>query len=431
MENLEQKQFETALELGNSLVDESKKNFVALVDFLKGFPEKYQEEEENLPDHINIIDEMYPDADENAHSRFLAQLLRYKGKNDYPFLQSFLKDLCKFDKINIKEPKVEKVDSCGRIDIPIFDKQYVIIIENKVTDKAPDQNREDGGQLARYIDTIRNNYNRNPDDIFVVYMPRYNREPPDECWKKQDDSSYKDVFKDRFCSLSYWEIIYPWLKNKILPTIDVQNTYLRSAVQQYVDYLEGERMFKNRNIYKKMDMELNKFFRKQLELDGIAPQKALEIVSDKIKVMSDAQRQLSELMKEIRKELFVEWADSLKKHFQKHEKDIFNYPGEDQKPSYTGVILKYQEIDIAVQIEYNSAAEIISYGIATRPPYEQINTVDFSDILSKIEKESLAKYKGNKWWYFVEPTSFKYAYTDLVNLIERIDKKQSESFPNG
>jgi len=209
MVRLEQKKFENAIDFSNSLVRESKIIFQDLLDLLVDFGKIYDREKERLPYHINVIDELH--ADENAHSRIFAQLLRYKRNNEYPFLEKFLNDVCNFC-ITIEKPRIEKVDSCGHIDIPIFDNKYVVIIENKVTNQADDQNNENGGQLARYIETINKNYGRKLEEIFVVYTPKYTREPIDECWKSKDNSTYKNEFKDRFRSLSYRDNIYPWFK---------------------------------------------------------------------------------------------------------------------------------------------------------------------------------------------------------------------------
>ncbi len=173
---MELKQFKSTLNFSKLLENRIQTNFLDLLKLLKDFRIIYDNETKKLPYHINIIDELH--ADENAHSRIFAKLLRYKKDNKFPFLEKFLKDVCGFD-VSIEKPKVEKVDSCGRIDIPIFDKNYVVVIENKVTDKAPDQNTSKGGQLARYIETIKNDYNRNLGNIFVVYTPKYTREPSD------------------------------------------------------------------------------------------------------------------------------------------------------------------------------------------------------------------------------------------------------------
>jgi hypothetical protein len=148
MENLEIIQIKNSFDFSSSLVTEGNEEIRILFQFIDGFKEIYDKEKDCLPYHINLIDELH--ADENAHSRIFAKLLRYKVNDKLPFLEKFLYDVCGFKQTVVK-PKVKKVDSCGRIDIPIFDDNYVVVIENKVIDKAPDQNNINGGQLARYI----------------------------------------------------------------------------------------------------------------------------------------------------------------------------------------------------------------------------------------------------------------------------------------
>ncbi|HZK69648.1 MAG TPA: PD-(D/E)XK nuclease family protein, partial [Paludibacter sp.] len=265
-------------------------------------------------------------------------LLRYKANDKYPFLEKFLNDICNFN-VTIENPTVKNVDSCGRIDIPIFDKKYVVVIENKVTDKAPDQNNQKGGQLARYIETINNTYNRKLEDIFVVYTPKYTREPPNECWTNKDDFSYKDDFKLRFRSLSYRDSIYPWFKNEILPIIGVKDIYLRSAVEQYIDHLEG--MFWLRTIDKKMNMKLQEFIKGKLEINEVEPEIALKIVSEKRQEMANVLAQLDLLQEEIQTEIdvkyFSETYNKLKELDYIVVRKIDSYP--DYLPKSVGVKL--------------------------------------------------------------------------------------------
>lgn len=337
MKNLEMKQIDSALNFSNLLENKNREKFQELLYLLTDFQIIYDEQKKNLPYHINVIDELH--ADENAHSRIFAKLLRYKENDKYLFLEKFLKDICKFD-VNIEEPTIEKVDSCGRIDIPIFDNKYVVVIENKVTDKAPDQNKAKGGQLARYIETIKN-YGRKIEEIFVVYTPKWTREPSDECWINKDNFSYKDDFKDRFCSLSYRDVIYPWLKNEILPIIDVQNTYLRSAIEQYIDHLESEKMFSLRTINKKMNMVLQKFIKEKLGINEVEPEMALKIVSEKLEEMENAFTQLeaieSELQEEIDKKYFSKCYAELNQLNLNAVRKIDSYP--DYYPMSVGVKL--------------------------------------------------------------------------------------------
>ena len=276
IENMEMIQIKKAFVFSTSIVTEGNEDMRILFQFINGFKEIYDKEKGRLPYHMNLIDELH--ADENAHSRIFAKLLRFKENDKFPFLEKFLYDVCGF-KLTVEKPEVKKVDSCGRIDIPIFDNNYVVVIENKVTDKAPDQNNPNGGQIARYIETIKKDYGRDLKNIFVVYTPKYTREPSDECWINKDDFSYKSDFKQRFCSLSYRDKIYPWLKTEISRTIDEKDVFLRSAIEQYVDYLEG--MFSLRTINEEMNMKLQDFIKKELGLEDNKPLEAIEALSEK------------------------------------------------------------------------------------------------------------------------------------------------------
>jgi len=297
---INENQIASVFEFSDGIVKAKCENFQEILKFSDTFLPKYQEEKEKLPYHINVIDELH--ADENSHSRIFAQLLRYEKNGKFEYLESFLKDVAKFD-LSVKKPKVEKVDSCGRIDIPIFDDDFVLVIENKVTDKALDQNREEGGQLARYIETIKNSYNRDINTVYVIYTPKNTREPSDDCWLSKDGGSYKEEFKGRFCSLSYRDKIYPWIKEIIFPNIDNKDNYLKSALEQYIDYLEGEQMFNIREINKNMNMELQKFIKEKLGIQDNNPEDAVKILSEKEQEFNSVLTQIVSLKAKIQEEI--------------------------------------------------------------------------------------------------------------------------------
>ena len=394
---------------------ETLNEFYNINEFVDLFMVEYRVEKQKLPYHINIIDEL--NADENAHSRIFAKLLRYKENNKYPFLEKFLNDVCEF-KLKIEKPEVKKVDSCGRIDIPIFDKKYVVVIENKVTDKAPDQN-EKGGQLARYIETIKNNYSREFDEIFVVYTPKYTREPADECWKieKENDTvfSYKDGFKNRFCSASYRDVIYPWLKNEILPTIDKKNIYLRSAVEQYLDHLEGEKMFNLRIINKKMNMKLQEFIKQKFGIQDNNLEEAIKILSEKEEDLNNVINQIQQLKSEYQKQNALN-------HFEKWEKSLhIDFPnckivGDkfklDKNCINVGILFEYESVKFTVLIEKGTT---IYYGIGRQYASQEL----VPEIKSFI-KPIWEKRGATNWFYDWEYTSFENGYDRLKTLIEKV-----------
>lgn len=184
----------------------------------------------NLPYHLNIIEELH--ANENAHSRILARLFQYKDSNDrHVILKEFVDYLIennpdqKFTNIQIENPVITYEEK--RIDIWIKDEKYAIIIENKIYD-AGDQE----AQLCRYIDkTISLGYNK--DNIFVIYMPSSTRDASEQTW-----GIYKEEFKNRYSIVSFNQDVIKWLKEKVYPNLTLKEVNLRSAIEQYIDYLE-------------------------------------------------------------------------------------------------------------------------------------------------------------------------------------------------
>lgn len=415
---METTSFISAINLSGSIINyniaELKKTFTVLAEFNS----IYEEEKSNLPYHINLIDELH--ADENAHSRILAKLLRYKEDNKYPFLESFFTNLCGF-KLNIEKPKVEKVDSCGRIDIPIFDEKYVVVIENKVTDKAIDQNTDKGGQLARYIETIHKNYNRPLENIYVVYTPKYTREPVDECWINDENYSYQDEFTSRYCSISYRDMIYPWLKDEILPSVFENDIYLRSAITQYIDYLEGT--FKLRTIDENMNMKLQEFIKQELGLLDTQPEEAKKILSDKKAELENAITQIELLSTEYSKQIMIEqfgqWRTMIEQDFptMKVVSDNFRI---DKNCINVGVEFSMDNEKFVAMIEVNEVNKPNIYVGIGRHFVSNAKHLVSSKMDNIMNNQELIK--SDNWWYGWKYTSIPNAYMRLKNLINEITK---------
>jgi len=419
MENLEIIQIRNAFDFTNSLVIEGNENLRNLFLFINRFKEIYDKEKDCLPYHINLIDELH--ADENAHSRIFAKLLRFKENDKFPFLEKFLNDVCGF-KLTVEKPKVKKVDSCRRIDIPIFDDNYVVLIENKVTDKAPDQNNPNGGQLSRYIETIEKNYGRNLKDIFVVYTPKYSREPSDDCWINKENVSYKNDFSQRFCSLSYRDIIYPWLKNDILPFIDEKNVYLRSAFEQYVDYLEG--MFSLRTIDEEMNMKLQEFIKNELGLEDDKPEDAVESLSEKETELNNAITQVQQLKSKYQKQIvlryFKKWEEFLKTDFPSFKivGDKFEL---DKNCINVGVEFCLNNENYVAIIECNDCNNPnIYYGIGRH--FVSPSKYETPGILQEILDENKL-IDPEDFWYGWKWSTLGDVYMNLKRLIEEIENK--------
>lgn len=260
---------------------EEEKNIKQLLELLKAFSDRYNELKQNLPYHLNVIDELH--INENAHSRILCKLLQYQSENGkYEFLESLLNYIVKnksvesFSNIEIKSPEITQ--ELERIDIWVKDKEggYAIIFENKVYD-ANDQD----AQIARYIQKTRGHKFKD-EQIYVVYMPSISDyKPSEQTWvDNETGESLEKMFEERYANVSFEEGVLPWLKDNVLPNIRVKDAYLQSAISQYIDYLEG--YFDKRDINKNMNMELNQFLEEKLKIDGgVSAEKKLETLTRK------------------------------------------------------------------------------------------------------------------------------------------------------
>ena len=216
------------------------------MDLANALGSYYEKQKESLPFHINVIDQLH--ADENAHTRILTQLLKYREGGKYTILRSFLKLVPKFDveSFNIDKSHVffnrENID--GLIE---KEREYAVIIENKIH-WAVDQDK----QIERYVDTeIHHGIPQN--NIWVIYLTRDGQKKVEKyslTKKTEEILSTNEDGSSRFVELDYRNHILPWLKETILPNCRMKEEWLASAVKQYVDHLEG--MFGIRDSQKKL-----------------------------------------------------------------------------------------------------------------------------------------------------------------------------------
>ena len=277
------------------------------LSFYDGFSLSIAKEKQKLPYHLNIIDELH--INENAHSRILYKLLLYKNiEGKHEFLESlidYIKRIARssnFNKIQVKEPKITQEKK--RIDLWVRDKDYALIFENKIYN-AKDQ----GTQIARYIDETRaNNYKLK--DIFVIYLPQdSSKEPEPQSWKK-----YQRCFEKRYINLSFREHILTWLEEDVLPQINSNDIYLRSAIRQYIDYLRG--LFNIRTIQKQMNMNLHKILTTHYKLDECSTdQERIGIIEEKIEEINEISTQLESLKQHLHDKI-------VKSHVTKWVKDL-------------------------------------------------------------------------------------------------------------
>lgn len=213
----------------------------------------------NDPYQINLLDEVHIHDDEegrsrkriseNAHTRILRKILSFRDheKKNYPLLESLLNFVAEKTGVNtswrtltgqIQNPQAESEYECketsGRIDLLVKEQsKFAIIFENKIND-AGDQEH----QLARYIkQMVKEGFSEK--QIFVLYLSSDGNEPTDQDWIDNDGTNYYENFLNRYFNLSYRDKILPWLEEteKDIPNDQI---YLKSAFNQYIDYLKGK-----------------------------------------------------------------------------------------------------------------------------------------------------------------------------------------------
>lgn len=320
----------------------------SLLLFLDEFAETIIQEKRTLPYHINIIDELH--INENGHSRILYKLLSYTNEfGQFVILNSLIDYMrahthsSEFDKIQIKKPNITQEKE--RIDLWIRDKDYALIFENKVYN-AVDQE----AQISRYIERTKA-YNYNENDIFVVYLPQQSgKEPDSQSW-----GTYKKSFINRYIKLSFQTDILPWLEDDVLPKIMSQETFLYTAVSQYVDYLHG--LFMSRTIYNQMNMKLQEILSEHYKLKECSTnQERIELLNARINDLNEIIQQIQVIKQNYRKKTFEEWNNKVKEKYELYYNKFHSLPSSNYELNYVGVALMIDndEVEIIIGQEGNS-----------------------------------------------------------------------------
>lgn len=354
----------------------------------------YKKEKSKLPYHINIVDLLW--ANENAHSRIFAELLKQNSLNKYDILESLYDYLriinSDFDRKPIKPRITSEKD---RIDLLILDTDHAIIIENKIHG-ATDQPE----QLARYIDKVKNQgFKENK--IWVIYLTRYGDEPENQSWR-----NYKDDFLGRFFRISFRNDVLLWLEEAVLPNCKIKDVYLKSTIEQYIDHLKG--IFNLRTNQNEMNKELQNHIKQELELTS-NPEKDHQALRNKLNELQKVEGYINDMLLSTEKECWQKWLNQLKTDFPNYE--TISYP-HDKKFPKIGIILEYKGMKFTALIEKESN---IYYGFGRHDASENL-----SSEIQELLKPLLSDFKETQWWYGWKYTSFENGYNRLKVLIEKV-----------
>lgn len=377
---------------------------------------------QKTPYHINLLDLIR--ANENAHSRILGAFLRAQSGGSYEILNSFVKKFFaeKFTEYIVK-PAFD--NEKHRIDLLIAESgKYALIFENKIHNAVLQKN-----QLARYIEAVKED-GFSESQIYVIYLPpnEYN-EPNACCWKSPEGccehcdrqnippecqhlNSYKEAFAERFAYLTFRNDILPWLKDDVLPNCKVKDTYLQSALMQYIDYLEG--LFNLRITNHILNMEIKEYIRQALNLSD-NPEQNYTTLKHKIEDVNKVLNQLSALKDEVEAACWQKWREQLK--FRYPECRLIGNSGDRYHPN-VGIVLSIKGQECAILIEKEANANTIYYGIGRHYCSDNIK-LEIKNAVRPI-LENIGGFQEYQWWYGRKYTSFENGYDRLCTLIDKI-----------
>jgi hypothetical protein len=220
---------------------------------------------EDLDKSFNIFRDLAIDSKFNEvnHSKMLIKIFSSDTPDigDEEYLNIFIKLIenikrSKIDHHFDKKFRVEKevgrtsdIEESGGIDILISDNNYCIIIENKITDKAPDIKN----QLARYYKIVKE---LKKEPVAIVYMPFYYRIPP----LNNYTGEYKElvnIIEKLLIILPAWDpknhndLTHGFLDKCVERAKSVNNMTAAVCLDQYSKFIIGkgdlEQMAKNEN----------------------------------------------------------------------------------------------------------------------------------------------------------------------------------------
>jgi hypothetical protein len=387
-----------------------KESFNEINKLSTAFMEIYEREEKKLPYQINLIDELH--AGENAHSRILNKLLQQNVKGDstnFEILESFIQYIAKkypdkeFKNIKIEEPKITSEKK--HIDLWIRDKGYAIIFENKIH-WAKDQEK----QLSKYIEeTLIYKYKK--EQIYLIYLPpTYNKDPEEQSW-----GEYKEDFKNRYLKLSFKDDILTWLKDDVLPNIKRKDTLLSSALDQYIDHLEGKFSLRTIN---KMNMELQNFIREELKLQG-NPEVDITILNKKKNEFTEVINQIDLLITEEEQKIAIryltQWAKQLEEDYPEYGKISVQTDG----PFCHWISVLFEGIGDKISVYIQKDESGLYYGIRSLVAENDGN--DSAEMIELFNALNESLDSPEKWKACDrQNTTFENGYTDLKKLIDSV-----------
>ena len=326
--------------------NESERRIKQLLSLSDGLQHVRENSIHKQPYTVNVFE--FYNSYEPVTSWFLGEILKFRLNNDPIFIKSFIKHFLSktgFDCSLIKDPIII-AEKEGHIDLVIKEKDYIIIIENKL--KGAEYQRN---QIARYIKQQSKNYK--DEQIYIILLPKYcfsilqyiNKLRPSifnlpidynsrnderhcrhldkyKCWC--DDKSYilteeqkshcKDCDKthlERFNShiVVIHKELANWMINDSLKLVPENEPILKSIIIQFADFLKKLYNIRDND---KLIKEMEEYLKEQL-LDTSRP--AIDnwkLLNKKIDEIEKLKAGIMNLRKSISGNVIDEWFEELK-----------------------------------------------------------------------------------------------------------------------
>lgn len=302
----------------------------------------------SLPFHLNVISAAARGRlKETAHSIILHDLLHHPI-----ILSSFLEEIVDIDGNSFSVSDIEYPDK-DRIDLSLRSKEKYLIIENKVNSAE-----EQKGQLYRYVSHAEETHKK--DDIIILYLNPSSYEAPSLYSRSKDgngdEEDCRTVNTDRITIKNYKYDIIVWLK-KLADNPQIINEsepYLKSAVSQYIDYLEE--YFQTKNKYK----ELHKMIEKEIKTifgieDNQSLQTQIEILNDKKTSLEKLTSEISAYLNKLQTQQAVERLESMAKELNEKFKGQTTFKMFNLLEPEMGFDMEFNNQILHVTITYTSA----------------------------------------------------------------------------
>lgn len=318
---------------------------IAEIDY---FHKIKQSVEGEYPYRFNPLDAVY--IDENAQSRILAELLKYKCRDnsDHLFARKLIENLRESEEFNFSGniEDIEVTVGKYRIDILIRQKKdFAIIIENKVYNAVDQPN-----QIDRYINFCRNYLNFKDDSIYVIYLTPRKSSIPLSSFCEENRSKFKGRYTNISVEDDLLEVLHEFKKS-----IPEKEILLFSGVDQYIDYLK---YFMDSEKYNsEMSGKIKQELVNHLDLGHLNLVEKLEKIGSYNEGIESFMSYMKNMYNDFRKDLISHWYQQLseneKEFIEKYNLELNKNLDETKGFKYVELIPKSHPDNISFRIEHN------------------------------------------------------------------------------